>query len=36
MVEKYAAGYPGLKIAMGEPLGIDERLADILADRIRG
>ena len=31
-----ASNYPGLKISMGEPLGVDERLAEILADRIAG
>jgi len=31
-----AAEYPGVKISMGEPLGVDERLADILVDRIKG
>ena len=30
-----AARHPGLGITMGEPLGVDERLADILADRIK-
>ena len=34
MVAHCAASYPGVKIIMGEPLGVDERLADILADRI--
>ncbi|MCL1917615.1 MAG: CbiX/SirB N-terminal domain-containing protein [Peptococcaceae bacterium] len=29
-----AASFPGIKITMGEPLGVDERLADILVDRI--
>jgi sirohydrochlorin ferrochelatase len=29
-----AASFPGVKITMGEPLGVDERLADILVDRI--
>ena len=29
-----AANYPGIRIAMGEPLGVDERLADIVVDRI--
>ena len=30
-----AAAYPGVSISMGEPLGVDERLASILVDRIR-
>ena len=30
-----AANYPDIGITMGEPLGIDGRLADILVDRIR-
>ena len=29
-----AANYPGVTITIGEPLGIDERLADIVVDRI--
>ncbi|MDR0314044.1 MAG: CbiX/SirB N-terminal domain-containing protein [Treponema sp.] len=36
IVSECAANYPGVNITMGEPLGIDERLADILADRIKG
>ena len=35
MVSECAANYPDIKIAMGQPLGIDERLADIIVDRIR-
>ena len=35
MVAECAVNYPGVKITMGEPLGADERLADILVDRIR-
>ena len=35
MVAECAANLPGVKITMGEPLGIDERLADILVDRIK-
>jgi sirohydrochlorin ferrochelatase len=31
-----AASYPGITITMAEPLGVDERLADILVDRIKG
>jgi len=34
MVAACAANYPGVVITMGEPLGADERLADILIDRI--
>ena len=34
MVKACAANYPGITIDMGEPLGVDERLADILVDRI--
>ena len=36
MVTECAAGFPGIKITMGEPLGVDERIADILVDRIMG
>ena len=36
MVAECAASFPGIKITMGEPLGVDERLADILVDRIKG
>ena len=36
MVASCAANHPGIKIIMGEPLWIDERLADILVDRIKG
>ena len=35
MVMQCAANYPGLRITMGEPLGIDEGLADILINRIK-
>ena len=35
MVAGCVAGYPDVNVTMGEPLGVDERLADILADRIR-
>ena len=34
MAEQCAANFPGIKITMAKPLGIDERLADILLDRI--
>ena len=36
MVAKCAAGYPDIRITMAEPFGVDERLADILVDRING
>ena len=29
-----AEHFPGITITMGDPLGVDERLADILVDRI--
>ena len=35
MAARCAAGYPGIKISMGRPLGVDSRLADIVVDRIR-
>ena len=35
MVAECAANFPNIKIKMGEPLGVDQRLADILVDRIR-
>ena len=35
MVAECVSGFPDVKVVMGEPLGVDERLADILADRIR-
>ena len=34
MVAGCAASYPDIKITMGEPLGVDERLANIIVDRI--
>ena len=34
MVARCAANFPGIKITMGETLGADERLAEILVDRI--
>ena len=34
MVTACAANFPGITITMGEPLGVDERLANILVDRI--
>jgi len=36
LVAKYAEKYPQIAITMGGHLGIDERLADILVDRING
>ena len=36
MAAECAAGFPGITITMGEPLGVDERLADIIIDRIKG
>ena len=36
LVSECAASFPGIKITMGEPLGVDERLAEILVDRIKG
>ena len=35
IAEGCAANYPGLKLTMGKPLGVDERLADIIVDRIK-
>lgn len=35
MAAKCAAKFPGIEITMGRPLGADERLADILVDRIK-
>jgi len=34
-IEEFLKDKPGIKITVGETLGEDERLADILADRIR-
>ena len=34
MLEEYRAVYPSIKITMGSPLGVDERLAAILAERV--
>ena len=33
-LDEYRAQHPGVKITMGNPLGDDERLAAILADRV--
>ena len=35
MVAECAANYPDIKISMTLPLGVDQRLADILVDKIR-
>jgi len=35
MAAECAVNFPGVKITMGMPLGADERLADILVDRIK-
>jgi sirohydrochlorin ferrochelatase len=35
MAAECAKNHPGVKIIMGEPLGADERLADIFVDRIK-
>ena len=34
-LEEYRTSHPGIKLRMGNPLGVDDRLAAILADRIR-
>ena len=34
IIAQFARNFPGIQITMGEPLGADERLADILVDRI--
>ena len=34
LVSECAAKYPDIKITMGQPLGVDERLADIVVDRV--
>jgi sirohydrochlorin ferrochelatase len=36
MVAGCAANFPDIKVAMCDPFGVDERLADIITDRIRG
>lgn len=36
MIRRCTAGYPRVKVEMGEPLGVDRRLAEILVDRIKG
>ena len=35
MVAECAANFPDIKITMGRPLGVDERLADIIIDKIK-
>jgi len=34
MIAECATNFPGITITMGEHLGVDERLADIIVDRI--
>ena len=34
-LEEYRTEHPGIKLQMGSPLGVDDRLAAILTDRIR-
>ena len=36
MAEECARKYPNVKITMGDPIGADERLAEIIIDRING
>lgn len=36
MIKKCTDGYAHVKVEMGEPLGADPRLAEILIDRIKG
>ena len=36
IIRECVAEHPNVKIVMGEPLGVDARLADILIDRING
>jgi len=36
IVSQCKVKFPGVKITMGDSLGVDERLADIIIDRIRG
>jgi hypothetical protein len=36
MINQCLVHYPEIKVVMGESLGIDQRLADLLADRIKG
>lgn len=35
MVKRCTAEHPGIAVVMGEPLGADRRLAEILVDRIK-
>ena len=35
MIAECAANFPDVKITMGEPMGCDERLADVIVDRIK-
>ncbi len=36
MIKECTAGYPNIRVVVGEPLGVDPRLADMLVDRIKG
>ena len=36
IIKECMIDHPNVKVVMGEPLGIDVRLADILIDRIKG
>jgi sirohydrochlorin ferrochelatase len=36
IIKECVVDYPNVKVVMGEPLGVDARLADILIDRISG
>ena len=35
MIDGFAKQFPGVGFSLGQPLGIDERLADVLVDRIK-
>lgn len=34
LVEEAAARHPGVRVRIGEPLGIDERIVDLILDRV--
>lgn len=36
MIRRCTEEFPHVKVEMGEPLGVDRRLAEILVDRIKG
>ena len=36
MIKECTADYPHINVVMGQPLGVDPRLAEILVDRITG